>query len=223
MLMKRIVFIVEGDTELCFIEKRIIPYLYSKGCSIAMNAQKITTNRRLNKSGGNVCFDYLQNEIKNTAAQGNVLITTFVDFFRLPNDFPSYTADSTKIVEIEKGMRQALEPIIGPMFFLPYIQRHEIEALMYVKIDGFEIVIDDENQLESIRKILAEYPYPEDINGGPDTAPSKRLLEIYPQYKKTFDAELIFEVLDIDEIRSKCPRFHEWLGKLEYAIKVGHF
>ena len=28
--MKRVVFIVEGDTEVSFIQKRVIPYLYSK-------------------------------------------------------------------------------------------------------------------------------------------------------------------------------------------------
>ena len=54
--MKRVVFIVEGDTEVSFIQKRVIPYLYSKGFTNPMNAQKILTNRKLNKKGGNVGF-----------------------------------------------------------------------------------------------------------------------------------------------------------------------
>ena len=29
--MKRVVFIVEGDTEISFVQKRLIPYLYQKG------------------------------------------------------------------------------------------------------------------------------------------------------------------------------------------------
>ena len=41
--MKRVVFIVEGDTEVSFIQKRVIPYLYSKGFTNPMNAQKILT------------------------------------------------------------------------------------------------------------------------------------------------------------------------------------
>ena len=59
--MKRVVFIVEGDTEVSFIQKRVIPYLYSKGFTNPMNAQKILTNRKLNKKGGNVGFEYLKN------------------------------------------------------------------------------------------------------------------------------------------------------------------
>lgn len=50
--MKRVVFIVEGDTEVSFIQKRVIPYLYSKGFANPMNAQKILTNRKLNKKVG---------------------------------------------------------------------------------------------------------------------------------------------------------------------------
>lgn len=49
--MKRVVFIVEGDTEVSFIQKCVIPYLYLKGFTNPMNAQKILTNRKLNKKG----------------------------------------------------------------------------------------------------------------------------------------------------------------------------
>ena len=74
--MKRVVFIVEGDTEVSFIQKRVIPYLYSKGFTNPMNAQKILTNRKLNKKGGNVGFEYLKNDVSRVAATKNVLITT---------------------------------------------------------------------------------------------------------------------------------------------------
>lgn len=81
--MKRVVFIVEGDTEVSFIQKCVIPYLYLKGFTNPMNAQKILTNRKRNKKGGNVGFDYLKNDVARVAATGNVLITTLLDFFRL--------------------------------------------------------------------------------------------------------------------------------------------
>lgn len=64
--------------------------------------------------------------------------------------------------------------------------------------------------------------YPEDINGGADTAPSKRLMRIFP-YEKTADGEMILEALDIDDIRGKCPRFNKWMEKLEEGLKNGHF
>lgn len=220
--MKRVIFIVEGDTEISFIQKCIMPYLYQKGFTNPMNAQKIITNRKKNKKGGNVAFEYLKNDIERVAATRNVLITTFLDFFRLPTDFPGYTTDSLKIEQIEEAVRENISPIIDRAKFLPYIQRHEIEALMYTNMDGFNYVVDKEESLNKLKEIINQYANPEDINSGSETAPSKRLMKIFP-YQKTTDGEIILEALPIDDIRSKCPRFNEWLENLENGIREDHF
>lgn len=220
--MKRVIFIVEGDTEISFIQKCIMPYLYQKGFTNPMNTQKIITNRKKNKKGGNVAFEYLKNDIERVAATRNVLITTFLDFFRLPTDFPGYTTDSLKIEQIEEAVRENISSIIDRAKFLPYIQRHEIEALMYTNMDGFNYVVDKEESLNKLKEIINQYANPEDINSGSETAPSKRLMKIFP-YQKTTDGEIILEALPIDDIRSKCPRFNEWLENLENGIREDHF
>ena len=220
--MKRVIFIVEGDTEISFIQKCIMPYLYQKGFTNPMNAQKIITNRKKNKKGGNVAFEYLKNDIERVAATRNVLITTFLDFFRLPTDFSGYTTDSLKIEQIEEAVRENISSIIDRANFLPYIQRHEIEALMYTNMDGFNYVVDKEESLNKLKEIINQYANPEDINSGSETAPSKRLMKIFP-YQKTTDGEIILEALPIDDIRSKCPRFNEWLENLENGIREDHF
>ena len=220
--MKRVIFIVEGDTEISFIQKCIMPYLYQKGFTNPMNAQKIITNRKKYKKGGNVAFEYLKNDIERVAATRNVLITTFLDFFRLPTDFPGYTTDSLKIEQIEEAVRENISSIVDRANFLPYIQRHEIEALMYTNMDGFNYVVDKEESLNKLKEIINQYANPEDINSGSETAPSKRLMKIFP-YQKTTDGEIILEALPIDDIRSKCPRFNEWLENLENGIREDHF
>ena len=220
--MKRVIFIVEGDTEISFIQKCIMPYLYQKGFTNPMNAQKIITNRKKNKKGGNVAFEYLKNDIERVAATRNVLITTFLDFFRLPTDFPGYTTDSLKIEQIEEAVRENISSIVDRANFLPYILRHEIEALMYTNMDGFNYVVDKEESLNKLKEIINQYANPEDINSGSETAPSKRLMKIFP-YQKTTDGEIILEALPIDDIRSKCPRFNEWLENLENGIREDHF
>lgn len=220
--MKRVVFIVEGDTEIFFIEKCIIPYLYSKGVVSPMNAQKIVTNRKLNKKGGNVNFEFLKNDIKRVAATKDVLITTLLDFFRLPTNFPGYTENSLKISQIENAIREEMSEYVDMDCLLPYIQRHEIESLMFSALDGFDIVIDDCNVMRELDLIMKEYPNPEDINTHPEKAPSKRLERLFP-YDKTFDGEFILEALPVDKIRDKCPRFNDWMDKLETGIKEGRF
>ena len=163
-LMRRIVFIVEGDTEILFVKKRIIPYLQEKcGYQISMNAQKITTNKKKNCKGGNVGIEYLRNEIRKIAASGDTFITTLLDFFRLPNDFPNYTTDKTKVTEIEQGLTATMTDIVSHNRFLPYIQLHEVEALMFIKVEGFELLIKEDRQRQELQNIIAQYPNPEDI------------------------------------------------------------
>jgi len=205
--MKRLVFIVEGDTEILLVEKVILPYLYKQGISIAINCQTITTNRKQHKKGGVGSYGLFKNEILKTLAQGNVIVTTLIDFFKLPTSFPSYTTDSSKIGEIEKAIH---EDFNLNQNLIPYIQRHEIEALMYSNQNGFELVIDDERSFEKVLKIMSEYPNPEDINNSPATAPSKRLEKIF-DYDKISDGEMIFEMVGIEDMLKKCPRFSEWI------------
>lgn len=84
---------------------------------------------------------------------------------------------------------------------------------MFSGREGFELVIDKSDQLAKIDEILETYPNPEDINNNPETAPSKRLIKIFG-YDKTGDGELILEMIGIDQMLEKCPRFKEWIDKL---------
>lgn len=218
--MKRIVFIVEGDTEIQFVQNKIIPYLQERcGYHIPMNAQKITTNKKKNCKGGNVGIEYLRNEIRKIAASGDTFITTLLDFFRLPNDFPNYTTDKTKVTEIEQGLTATMTDIVSHNHFLPYIQLHEVEALMFIKVEAFELLINEDRQRQELQSIIAKYPNPEDINGGRETAPSKRLEKIFPTYNKVADSGLVFDELSIDEIRNKCHRFNNWLENIQNTLQ----
>ena len=213
--MRRLVFLVEGDTEVIFINQHIIPYLYTKGYNNrAITVQKIITNRKLFKKGGVTNYQFVKNDINNLLAQGNVIITTLFDFFRLPKSFPGYTNDSKQIAQIELAMHIDFKS--NPLI-IPYIQKHEMEALMFSAMDGFEIVQDDEKVLRNLKSIIDQYVDPEEINSNPLTAPSKRLEALF-NYDKTIDGEMILEGLGIDIIIEKCPRFKEWLGKIEIAL-----
>ena len=211
--MKRLVFIVEGDTEIILIEKLIVPYLIRLGFKNTVHAQTIITNRKQHKKGGVTSYEKFRNEVQRTLAQGNVIITTLIDFFRLPPDFPGHTTDSNKIDELEKAIKND----IGSDYFIPYVQKHELEALMFSNRSGLELVIDDQNKMAYVDAILEEFPNPEDINNSPLTAPSKRLQSIF-NYDKTGDGELIFEMIEIKNILDRCPRFSNWISNITNTL-----
>ncbi|MCQ2256419.1 MAG: DUF4276 family protein [Bacteroidaceae bacterium] len=216
-MQNRFVFIVEGDCEVDFVNNKLLPYLYSLPKVIergwVFNAQKITTNRKKNIKGGNVGFEYLRNEVNRVSAQSNPWITTFLDFFRLPNDFPGFSADACNIELIEKAMAYEL----NVPFFIPYIQKYEYETLLFVDVDAFSSVVDEESQLQCIADTIQSYSNAEEINGGLETAPSKRLNHIFG-YEKVHDSHLIMENLTIEQICTHCPRFKNWLKHIETII-----
>jgi hypothetical protein len=67
--------------------------------------------------------------------------------------------------------------------------------------------------------VVAAESGPEMVNDGIDTAPSKRIRDIYPQYGKTLYGPLIIADIGIDEIRRQCPHVDRWLSAIETALK----
>ncbi len=213
--MKRLVFIVEGDCEVQFVHNHVMPYLYSLGYQNTMNAQAITTNRKLNQKGGGNNYEYLKNEINRILAQPNTIVTTFIDFFKLPTNTPKYSADVHQIDTIE----EAISENIGSSFLIPYIQKHEFEALLFADMAGFELVVDDNSSIQQLQQIIDDYPNPEDINNNPATAPSKRLQQIF-NYHKVSDSDLIADMIGLQKIIEKCPRFAQWLETIREKLDL---
>ncbi len=143
------------------------------------------------------------------------------DFYALPNDFPGYDKlipgmnPYTKVKLLEEEFKQD----IGHHNFIPYIQLHEFEALLFVdpvqlEYCYFKYSSKTTELLATLEKFQGN---PELINDGENTAPSKRLISFYPDYEhdKIFAGNLILEAIGIPKLRNACNRFDEWLTKLE--------
>ncbi|SFQ30978.1 protein of unknown function [Roseivivax halotolerans] len=98
--------------------------------------------------------------------------------------------------------------------FIPYVQMHEFEALLFSDVEVISSLIGDEH-LPKLWEIRNSYETPEDINNGALTAPSKRLISIHSGYNKVVNGELISEGIGVDKIRKECPGFDVWLKSIE--------
>ena len=82
---------------------------------------------------------------------------------------------------------------------------------------AFQPWTDDDRILTPLRDARRETP-PEDINDDPHSAPSKRILTVWPDYQKTFHGPLIACDIGLDVIRAACPHFSAWLRRLEALL-----
>ena len=70
-------------------------------------------------------------------------------------------------------------------------------------------------QVEQLRLIRAAFETPEHINDSPETAPSKRLLQLFPGYDKPAFGSLALGRIGLAALRQSCPHFATWLARLE--------
>ena len=217
--MKRLIIVVEGQTEEEFVKEILAPYLLKQQI-FSVTPIKIATSKTA--KGGFVNFIHLKNDASKYLKENGTIVSMFVDFFRLPNSVPNYNScingniladDKINCLEI------AISNEINHPNFVPYIQKHEFESLLFSGNEGFSVLYEEKIYSQTLQ-IINEHPNPEDINSSPHTAPSKRIIKILPNYEKVVDGNLIALELGIDRILEKCPRFKNWVDTLINKLKA---
>lgn len=216
--MKRLYIIVEGQTEQEFVNSLIAPYMQQHGV-YTITPLLIRTSKT--GRGGFVNYEHLKNDIKKllSSEKSDFVVSTFVDFFKIP-EVPQkerWEKKATHIEQVEE-MEQCIAENINDSRFIPYIQLHEFEALLFSSNKGFESFFSEDNAKDT-QHIIDTFNNPEDINTTPTGAPSKRLLAIKDDYDKVIEGNLIALEVGINDILAKCPRFRAWIEKLIETCK----
>jgi hypothetical protein len=212
--VKRVIIIVEGDTELEFIRKTLIPYLNSKEI-FSVDAFKIKHSK-----GGVTKYSHLQTDILNVISETDAIVTTLIDYYGLPANFPSHE-DSLTIINVhdrlsflENSIANDIEIALGrPVTnLIPYLQLHEFEALCFSSFKGIEDnFAENEADYKKIKALIDSVKSPEEINNGALTAPSKRLKNLIKGYNKVVYGNIIIETIGIEHILTQCPKFKVWV------------
>ena len=216
--MKRLYIIVEGQTEQEFVNSMIAPYMQQNGV-YSVTPVLIRTSKT--GRGGFVNYEHLKNDARKLlcSKKTDFVVSMFVDFFRIP-EVPHKERWEKKSTHIEqvKEMEECIAEDINDSRFIPYIQLHEFEALLFSSNKGFDTYFSEDNAKDT-QHIIDTFNNPEDINTTPTGAPSKRLLAIKDDYDKVIEGNLIALEVGINDILAKCLRFRLWIEKLIEACK----
>ena len=185
--MSRVAVSVEGQTEEEFVKSVLADHLRGRH----VEATPILVGRSRGKSGGgNVSVHRLASDMA-MLFRGFDFVTSLVDFYGFVGKGDSSPA------ELEERIHDAVcDKLTGnwdQSRVFPYVQKHEQE----------------------LRRIREAFPTPEDINDNTATAPSKRIASIIPRYDKVLYGSIVAMDTELDVIRDACPRFGNWLGRLE--------
>lgn len=217
-----VIVLVEGPTEQTFVREVLAPVMQAK--NVYMRPALISG------VGGDIRFARAEKEIGIHLKQRNsTYITTMFDYYGIDSDWPGKSeviqaiSTGTKITAPKKGiaMENATLETIQDYYsefspdrrFIPYIQMHEFEALLF---SDTGILADKINVRERlVTEITQDFDTPEDINDSPDTAPSKRLHSLRKDYRKVAMGTAITKAIGIQAIREKCIHFNDWLTRIE--------
>ena len=217
--MTRLNIIVEGPTEETFVRELLAPHLGQH--NVFAIARSVETGRRKGRifRGGLVHYEKVRKDIQSWLKQDSAaLVSTMFDYYALPKDFPKPATPQggVPVHQWVPQLEQALSEDIRDIRFVPYIQLHEFEALLFSDVEKTGAVLSaTPDQLEQLRRIRAAFETPEHINDSPETAPSKRLLQLFPGYDKPVFGSLALGRIGLSAIRQSCPHFAGWLTRLE--------
>jgi Domain of unknown function (DUF4276) len=221
--MTEVVVICEGQTEEAFIKRLVAPAL--SGLHVYVKPTLMPTSP--GTKGGDVNFNRLKNNARNIL-RGNppVVLTTLIDLYQLDTSFPEFKATKsldwvTRLARLEAALHQEIvaHAQCRRERFIPYIQPHEFESLLFSDTDSLVALEPDWNTdkiKRQFKAICEKFDSPEHINNSYETAPSRRLKKLLfkPPYKKTRHGELAAIKMTLATIEQKCPHFKSWMDQL---------
>jgi len=214
--MSNIKILAEGPTEILFVNEVLKPHLYKKGISVKPFL--------FQEGGGILKYPRSQKQILNTIkSDRSCFCTMLVDFYGLPKDWPGRIESQScrnyqdKALKVEQAISENIVAQMGdswnPARFIPYVQMHEFEALLFSDISV--LAADNLRISMQLACILGSFSCPEEINDNYETCPSRRIKQHIENYVKTVDGIIAACQIGLTKMRRGCPHFNEWITKLE--------
>lgn len=218
-MSKRVLVLVEGQTEERFVKDVLGPNYWDR--KIYFQPTILVTKRVKdgpNFKGGVTNFSKFNNDIRRLLnGAGDTLVTTILDYYALPKDFPGMNSrpDTSAIERVTHVEKEIAGYFGNPPNFFPFFALHEFEAWLFASPSELPKVMTAIEKQSRFAAILEKYSSPEEINDRPEFAPSKRIISIFPAYRKTVHGPLAAKRIGLKQIRQVCPHFDDWLVKLE--------
>ena len=219
-MSKRVLILVEGQTEERFVKDVLGPHFYARQLFFFPT---ILVTKRVkagpNFKGGVTSFAKFQNDaLRLLNSAGGALVTTLLDYYRLPTDFPGMKSRPVnrtalqRVTHVESAIAQHFGSLRN---FLPFLVLHEFEALLFSSVEELSRALYESGRQPEFEAIRARVATPEEINERPGFSPSEIIEAMFPAYKKALHGPTTAARIGLERIRSECPHFNDWLNQLE--------
>lgn len=223
-MRKRLLIYCEGETEQMFVERLLRHHLIQHGVKVErpiLAANSLDSVAQIR--GGFVNWEAIEFDLREEFTSDkdpNLRFTTLLDCYAMPKkvlELAGFSSPVSAVADIE-AVEGAIEKVFNEPRFTAYLQRHEMEALLFANMDALESVFYRYKAgIQQLRTDVAGFATAEDINDGVETHPSARLAAAIPGYEalKKSNAYHVIAEAGLDAVRKQCPRFDAWLKQWE--------
>lgn len=220
--MRRVCVVCEGQTEETFVRDVLAPSLYELQLNLIPEMIGTSPGHR----GGALSYERVKRHLRNTLRQSRApIVTTLLDLYQLDNHFPGHAAslEQADLAQRLAVLNQALhrdvvaEAGCDPVRFIPYIQPHEFEALLFSDVSAVTALEPGwQRAAPALTAARAAAASPEHINDRPDTKPAAHLERelTNPRYRKRLHGPQAAQRIGLARIEAECAFFADWLRKL---------
>lgn len=212
--MKNVYIYCEGPTEESFINEVLYPYFFNIG--IIVYPIVCTTKRTATQKyrGGVSDYSKIKRELSMLSkSHKNEYVTTMFDYYAMPKDTPGIECQDTDLIQRMRTIESKIDTDLGLPNCKFHFMLHEYEGLVFSQPSAFSIIAD-QGVVNEIQKIRESFPTPEHINNSYETAPSKRLEALIPNYAKVKNGTLLAKNIGIDTLMRECPHFKNWISSI---------
>jgi hypothetical protein len=220
--MRRVCVVCEGQTEEEFILQVVAPAFYDLGLNLVPEMIETSPGHK----GGALSYERVRRHLRNTLRQNSApVVTTLFDLYRLDNGFPGVAASQgvsdlwQRLAAVKQALHADIVAVAGcePGRFIPYIQPHEFEALLFSNIEKLVAVEPAwRSASAALSAARAAAASPEHINDQPDTKPAARLERALsnPGYRKRRHGPVAALKIGLPAMETECAFFAGWLAQI---------
>jgi hypothetical protein len=215
--LRQVAVVVEGQTEEAFVSEVLAPYLWGFDTHITpivVETARAASGKKY--KGGGPWVNYERDLRKLLGESHWAVVTTMIDFYAYPSDAPGAAcvfphAPRTCVEDRESAMKV----LFDDGRFVPFVVLHEFETFVIASSIGRPMVLGSADVATALQSEAAHFNDDvEMINDSPETAPSKRVARLWPQYAKVTDGVAVVGEAGLDAVLDVCPHFADWVAIL---------
>lgn len=225
--MIRVSVVCEGQTEETFVRDVLAPSFYDIGLNVLPEMIETSPGHK----GGALNYSRVKRHLRNTLRQNSApVVTTLFDLYKLDGAFPGFSEAQAqpdlraRLGVLTHAMHADVVAEAGcqPHRFIPYIQPHEFEALLFSDVEALTALepawLAAAPALSAAR---AAADSPEHINHGPETKPAAHLERqlASPSYRKRRHGPLAAQSIGLARIEAECAFFADWLARIRAVAR----